>query len=505
MTGFDFLPEAMFEQVLGALSNVPVPMPGNAGASPATFGDDTPSHTPTAMAATSTSHQPVQKPTSTQGHMQSPPPNSCCQVCGDKSSGFHYGVLACEGCKGFFRRSSKREKEYTCRHGNGHCTIGRMNRNRCQHCRYKKCLAVGMSRDAAVRYGRVPQRGKKNGPVGSLSPGGATSMRKKSTDSEYGPSDTDDILQPFPPMPVNGSTFDLTPPHSMLPMGADSTLHIKQAEMYELVNTISYAFRMTCLYTPSSAPFLRGFTFPQENQNSHFPTEDLDARGRNQWVQLSHILDQAVSGQVEFAKAIPGFRNLTQDDQLLLLKASFFEMWVVRIAPLLMIPSAPHTNNGMGPMMTSLTMDMHHSPSSGVNGMGTGSLLWQQLFHVLGGDLYHAMHQFAQEFNQLGLLETEVALYGSSLLAANDIMGLSNPQAVAELQHQLVEALQVQVDGNHPSAAAPLMATLYGRVQELRRIGGMHRDFVLGCSQRWPDLCPGLPALYTEMMDITVM
>ena len=84
-------------------------------------------------------------------------------------------------------------------------------------------------------------------------------------------------------------------------------------------------------------------------------------------------------------------------------------------------------------------------------------------------------------------------------------MGLSNPQAVAELQHQLVEALQVQIDGNHASAAAPLMATLYGRIQELRRIGGMHRDFVMGCSQRWPDLCQTLPALYTEMMDITVM
>ncbi|XP_071480776.1 ecdysone-induced protein 78C-like [Diadema antillarum] len=468
--------------------------------------DTSTNHTPTAMAATSTSHQPVQKPTSTQAHMQSPPPNSCCQVCGDKSSGFHYGVLACEGCKGFFRRSSKREKEYTCRHGNGHCTIGRMNRNRCQHCRYKKCLAVGMSRDgktSAVRYGRVPQRGKKNGPVGTLTPGGATAMRKKSTDSEYGPSDSDDILQPFPPMPVNGSTtFDLTPPHSMHAMsGGDSTLHLKQAEMYDLVNTISCAFRMTCLYTPSNAPYLRGFTFPQENQNSHFATEDMDVRGRNQWVQLSQILDQAVSGQVEFAKAIPGFRNLTQDDQLLLLKASFFEMWVVRIAPLLMIPAAPPASNGMGPLMTSLTLDLH----AGTGVATTGSLLWQQLYHVVGGDLYHAMHQFAQEFNQLGLLETEVALYTASILAANDIMGLGNPPAVAELQHQLVEALQVQVDGNHPSASAPLMATLYGRVQELRRIGGMHRDFVMGCSQRWPELCPSLPALYTEMMDITIM
>ena len=97
-------------------------------------------------------------------------------------------------------------------------------------------------------------------------------------------------------------------------------------------------------------------------------------------------------------------------------------MWVVRIAPLLMIPSAPHTNNGMGPLMASLTMDMHHSPSSGVNGMGTGSLLWQQLYHVFGSDLYHAMHQFSQEFNQLGLLETEVALYASSLLAANGMV-----------------------------------------------------------------------------------
>lgn len=30
---------------------------------------------------------------------------------------------------------------------NENCLIMRMNRNRCQHCRFKKCLSVGMSRD----------------------------------------------------------------------------------------------------------------------------------------------------------------------------------------------------------------------------------------------------------------------------------------------------------------------------------------------------------------------
>lgn len=26
-----------------------------------------------------------------------------CQVCGDKSTGYHFNAMTCEGCKGFFR------------------------------------------------------------------------------------------------------------------------------------------------------------------------------------------------------------------------------------------------------------------------------------------------------------------------------------------------------------------------------------------------------------------
>ncbi|CAH8438821.1 unnamed protein product [Schistosoma turkestanicum] len=79
-----------------------------------------------------------------------------CRVCGAKSSGFHFGAITCEGCKGFFRRTiNERESQrYTCRNG-GNCTVTGATRNNCKSCRYRRCLAVGMSRHGS-RIGRQP-------------------------------------------------------------------------------------------------------------------------------------------------------------------------------------------------------------------------------------------------------------------------------------------------------------------------------------------------------------
>ncbi|XP_036826641.1 nuclear receptor subfamily 1 group D member 2 isoform X2 [Oncorhynchus mykiss] len=86
-----------------------------------------------------------------------------CKVCGDIASGFHYGVHACEGCKGFFRRSIQQNIQQNIQYKkclkNESCAIMRINRNRCQQCRFKKCLLVGMSKDS-VRFGRIPKREK---------------------------------------------------------------------------------------------------------------------------------------------------------------------------------------------------------------------------------------------------------------------------------------------------------------------------------------------------------
>ncbi|KAJ8917509.1 hypothetical protein NQ315_005558 [Exocentrus adspersus] len=85
---------------------------------------------------------------------------SLCRVCGDKASGKHYGVASCDGCRGFFKRSIRRNLEYICKE-NGHCIVDVTRRNQCQACRFKKCLQVNMKRDA-VQHERAPRSSQSN-------------------------------------------------------------------------------------------------------------------------------------------------------------------------------------------------------------------------------------------------------------------------------------------------------------------------------------------------------
>ncbi|XP_078091331.1 nuclear receptor subfamily 2 group C member 1-like isoform X13 [Mustelus asterias] len=82
------------------------------------------------------------------------PPLEFCVVCGDRASGRHYGAVSCEGCKGFFKRSIRKNLVYLCR-GSKDCVINKHHRNRCQYCRLQRCLALGMKQDS-VQCERKP-------------------------------------------------------------------------------------------------------------------------------------------------------------------------------------------------------------------------------------------------------------------------------------------------------------------------------------------------------------
>ncbi|XP_031683007.1 nuclear receptor subfamily 5, group A, member 5 isoform X1 [Oncorhynchus kisutch] len=86
-----------------------------------------------------------------------------CPVCGDKVSGYHYGLLTCESCKGFFKRSVQNNKRYTCAERQS-CPMNPSQRKRCPYCRFQKCLAVGMKREA-VRADRMRGGRNKFGPL----------------------------------------------------------------------------------------------------------------------------------------------------------------------------------------------------------------------------------------------------------------------------------------------------------------------------------------------------
>ncbi|KAJ3584050.1 hypothetical protein NHX12_014546 [Muraenolepis orangiensis] len=99
-----------------------------------------------------------------------------CAVCGDNAACQHYGVRTCEGCKGFFKRTVQKKAKYVCLAARS-CPVDKRRRNRCQYCRFQKCLVVGMVKEVVRtdglkgRRGRLPSKPKTTAAHFQASPG----------------------------------------------------------------------------------------------------------------------------------------------------------------------------------------------------------------------------------------------------------------------------------------------------------------------------------------------
>ncbi|XP_065764356.1 nuclear receptor subfamily 4 group A member 3 [Muntiacus reevesi] len=207
--------------------------------------------------------------------LPSPPSRSAasgegtCAVCGDNAACQHYGVRTCEGCKGFFKRTVQKNAKYVCL-ANKNCPVDKRRRNRCQYCRFQKCLSVGMVKEVVRtdslkgRRGRLPSKPK-------------SPLQQEAS-------------QPSPPSPpicvMNALVRALT----------DST--------------------------------------PRELDYSRYcPAEQAAAGTDAEHVQqFYNLLTASIDVSRSWAEKIPGFTDLPKEDQTLLIESAFLELFVLRLS-----------------------------------------------------------------------------------------------------------------------------------------------------------------------------
>ncbi|KAI4895338.1 hypothetical protein NFI96_012435, partial [Prochilodus magdalenae] len=453
-----------------------------------------------------------------------------CKVCGDIASGFHYGVHACEGCKGFFRRSIQQNINYKMCVKNENCLIMRMNRNRCQHCRFKKCLAVGMSRDA-VRFGRIPKREKQRlldemqSYMNSLNESASLNMTSSppcepsASPMEIHPKEAIGTMarayQGIFPGGQGKRVAGITTSSSSMPASFHSTppqensyTHANLPAVYLSGAPAGYSAPSLCPIAhndnkcPLSVANNNRFTYPassnqnhcqstvsaplqpnQANYNSSYSAGETQAQAscpwkldagskvlacplnacpvsapgvssQQVWESFSQCFTPAVREVVEFAKGIPGFQDLCQHDQIMLLKAGTFQVLMVRFCSLF---------NPKEKTVTFLNGQAY--PLATLRVLGMGSLL-------------DTMFEFSEKLASLGLESDEMALFMAVVLVSADRTGISDTAAVDQLQEGLIRALRALVTRRRPDDST-LFPKLLLRLPDLRTLNNLHSDKLL--------------------------
>ncbi|XP_014773144.1 retinoic acid receptor RXR-alpha-B [Octopus bimaculoides] len=289
-----------------------------------------------------------------------------CLVCNDLGSGYHYSAFSCEGCKGFFKRTVQKNLIYKCK-DSGNCIINKFTRNSCQHCRFQRCLQVGMKRDA-VREDRTP--------------GGKHRHKRRRVENIIAEND-------------DGGGG-----------GGGGGTSRNQDTLLERV--ISAA--------PDRLP-KTGEIFAGEVKICNLTGNELLQCG---YLELKYIID--------WAKKVPGFRDLCITDQTALLKSSFMELSVLRLS---------YRSMGMDNVIKfaeGLLVPINYATNMG----------W-------GNELINASVEFSLCLKSIHLDHSEFCILNALVLTYPDASGVQDKQKVAAMQTRILDTLRRYVSKKYSS------------------------------------------------------
>ncbi|XP_014635377.1 PREDICTED: bile acid receptor-like [Ceratotherium simum simum] len=227
----------------------------------------------------------------THSSMQIKGQEELCVVCGDKASGYHYNALTCEGCKGFFRRSVTKNAVYSCKNG-GHCEMDLYMRRKCQECRLKKCKAVGMLAECLLTEIQCKSKRLRKNFKQKSSFYSNTKVEEEGVDNKLVSSTT-----------RSGKVIQ-------------KSMELTQEE-HQLINNIVTAHQKYTIPSEETKKFLQEYTNPELS-----------------FLRLSETVVLHIQGLMDFTKGLPGFENLTNEDQTALQKGSKTEVMFLHTAQL---------------------------------------------------------------------------------------------------------------------------------------------------------------------------
>lgn len=350
--------------------------------------------------------------------------NEVCSVCGDKASGFHYNVLSCEGCKGFFRRSVIKNAQYSCKNG-GRCEMDMYMRRKCQECRLRKCREAGMLEQCVLSEEQI--RLKK--------------MKKQEEDC------------------AKTSFTSQTPPHLVdIPQLTPDQVEMitKLVAAQQQCNKRSFSDRIKVTPWPQSLDSLNREA--RQQRFAHF-------------TELAIISVQEI---VDFAKQLPGFLELTREDQIALLKTSTIEVMLLE------------TSRRYDPHIQSITFLKDFSYNR--DDFARAGLQFEFI---------NPIFEFSKSMNELQLDDAEYVLLIAINIFSADRPNVQDHELVERLQQPYIDALNSYVCIKRPNDHL-MFPRMLMKLVSLRTLSNVHSEQVFAL--RLQD--KKLPPLLSEIWDV---